>query len=62
MKKTYINPEMIVVPLMAKHMIANSLQSLSGLDGVSMGDGDFAGGAADVKGLEFNTNIWDDEW
>ena len=62
MKRTYINPEMVVVPLMAKQMIANSLQGLSGLDGVSMGDGDFAGGAADVKGLEFNTNIWDDEW
>ena len=62
MKKTYINPEMVIVPLMAKQMIAYSLNSVTGLDGVSTSDDDFAGGAADVKGLEFNTNIWDDEW
>ena len=47
---------------MAKQMIAYSLNSVTGLDGVSTSDDDFAGGAADVKGLEFNTNIWDDEW
>ena len=38
MKKTYVNPEMVVVPLMAKHMIANSVQSVSGLEDVDFID------------------------
>ena len=62
MKKTYINPEMVIVPLMAKQTIAVvSLTHISGTSGLDWGDGDTPT-SADVKGMEFNTNIWDDEW
>ena len=61
MKKTYINPAMVVVPFIATQVIANSLNGLTGLDDVSMGEGDFTGGASDVKGFD-NKSIWDDEW
>ena len=63
MKKTYMNPEMVVVPLMAQQMIAYSVTSVSGLDGVTIGDGDFTGGASDVKAFEnLDGGILDEEW
>ncbi len=61
MKKTYINPAMVVVPFIATQVIASSLNAVSGLDGLSMGDGDFTGGAADVK-VYTSSNLWDNEW
>jgi len=40
-------------------MIANSFTSVSGLDGVEKGEGDFAGGDADGRRGGFS--VWDDE-
>ena len=60
MKKTYINPAMMVVPFIATHVIANSIKSVDGLVGVSKGEGDFEGGNSDVK--VSNPNLWDNEW
>jgi hypothetical protein len=60
MKKTYINPSMMVVPFVATQVIAYSVDSVTGLDGVTKGEGDFEGGVVDVK--TYNINIWDEEW
>ena len=61
MKKTYINPNMVVVPFIATHVIANSLNSVTGLEGVDISTNDFTGGAADTKGIS-DVNLWDNEW
>ena len=62
MKKTYINPEMVVVPLMAKQTIAVvSVTTLGGdVDDLDLGDGEIPT-TADVKGFG-NINVWDNEW
>ena len=62
MKKTYINPEMVVVPLMAKQTIAVvSVTALGGdVDDLEIDLGE-APGTADVKGFG-NISIWDNEW
>ena len=61
MKKTYINPEMVVVPFIATHTIAVSVTALGGdVDDLEIGS-DEAPGTADVKGFG-NINVWDNEW
>ena len=63
MKKTYIKPSVEVNRLALESMIANSVTGVSGINGLSMGEGDFAGGAADgkVRGSR-STNDFDDLW
>ena len=62
MKKIYIIPELNITKLTVENMVAASpLSSVSGLDGVSKGQGDFTGGAADVKSNDVY-NVWDDAW
>ena len=61
MKKTYINPAMVVVPFIATQVIASSLNAVTGLDDVTKGEGDFTGGFADVK-VYTSSNLWDNEW
>ena len=61
MKKTYIEPSLIINTIVIEsHLMQNSVTSLSGLEGVSMGTEDFAGGAADAKASHYN--VWDDDW
>ena len=60
MKKTYINPAMVVVPFIATQVIASSLNAVTGLDDVTKGEGDFTG-VADVKVIT-SSNLWDNEW
>ena len=63
MKRTYINPEMIVVPFVATQVIAESpLSNVSGADGLEKGNGYFKGGAADVKEGSSAGSVWDEEW
>ena len=58
MKKTYINPETIVVVLGTCKMIADSNPQV----GISTNDGDAVGAEyVDTKGIT-EVNIWDDEW
>ena len=58
MKKTYINPEMVVVPFIPRNPLL--VNSVRGLEGVNRGSGDFEGGYVDVK--EVKSDIWDNEW
>ena len=60
MKKTaYLAPATTVTTIQLQSMIANSFTSVSGLDGVEKGEGDFAGGDADGRRSGFS--VWDDE-
>ena len=46
MKKIYLKPNTEVISVKTQQMMANSITSLSGLDGVDVG-GEFGGGDAD---------------
>ena len=61
MKKTYIKPSVEVVCLELENMIANSVTGVSGLDGLSVSNEDFGGGAADAKGRG-NADDFGDLW
>ena len=63
MKKTvYIAPAIEVTMVELSTLIANSpLSTVSGLDGVTKGQGEFQGGASDVKSND-TYNVWDDDW
>ena len=54
--KKYIQPNIKIVALRT-HSIMASVSSVTGLDGVKRGSGDFSGGAADSR----NDDWWDDE-
>ena len=60
MKKIYISPEMMVVTIEPRTMLAESIVTVSGAEGLSRGSGDFEGGVADVKAS--NPDAWDSEW
>jgi len=62
MKKTYINPEMVVVPFVATRPIATSVFDIGGDTEIFRGDDDDAPITADTKSLINNHNVWDDEW
>lgn len=60
MKKTYINPAMVVVPFIATQPIANSISSISGITDLDWGT-DPTPAEADIK-VWNDVNVWDDEW
>jgi hypothetical protein len=49
MKKTYIKPSIELNSIALENMLQNSVNGVTGLDGVTMGNSDFGGGAADGK-------------
>ncbi|MBR1683355.1 MAG: hypothetical protein IJ700_08420 [Bacteroidaceae bacterium] len=58
-KKAYIEPVLQVTPItLESHLMQNSVGSVTGLDGVEKGEGDFGGGASDTKSSDWN--IWDE--
>ena len=59
MKKTYIEPTLLVHKIKPCQMICNSVRNITGLTGVSKGAGDFTGGASDARGAEFSD--WDED-
>ena len=59
MKKTYIEPTLLVHKIKPCQMICNSVRGVTGLGSVKKGTGDFAGGASDARGAEFSD--WDEE-
>lgn len=61
MKKTYINPEIVVVPFAATQPIAASITSIGGNSELELGDGNIPV-SADIKPLDFNNDIWNNEW
>ena len=62
MKKTYINPEMVVIPFVATQHIALSLTSgIGGDTGITRGDDIEAPSSADVKGIG-DIDLWDEVW
>ena len=54
--KTYIKPSITIAVVETEGLIAasNTVGSVSGLEGVTQGDGDFGGGAADSRGGWFD--------
>ena len=62
MKKIqYIAPAIEVSTfVLESHLMDNSVVSVTGLDDVTKGEGDFAGGSADVKRQDYN--VWNDDW
>lgn len=62
MKKTYINPEIVVVPFAATQPIAASITSIGGNSELLLGDDDIIPVSADIKTLDFNNDIWNNEW
>ena len=60
MKKTYINPAMVVVPFIATQTIAASVTGIGGDTDLDLGIGD-APTTADIK-VWNDVNVWDDEW
>ena len=61
MKKTYKNPTLNVVNIKPCHLLNNSVKGIVGLDGVTKGDGDFAGGVSDGRAGRF-VDDWDEDW
>ena len=60
MKKTYINPETIVVEnVVVYQIIAASIRNISGDANLEIGDDGNTPGTADVKE---SSNLWDIEW
>ena len=60
MKKTYINPETIVVEsVVVDQIIAASIRNISGDANLEIGDDGDTPGTADVKE---SSNLWDIEW
>ena len=57
MKKTYINPNMVVVPIMHTQPIAVSDPSIV-LDSVNSVDAD----KVEVREVISDVNLWDEEW
>lgn len=55
--KAYIKPSIEVTVVEMQPLMDNSITSTAGLNGVTMGEGDFSGGAADSR----RGGIWDDE-
>jgi len=49
MKKTYIKPSIELNSIALENMLQYSVNSVRGLDGVSVNKSDFVGGAADGK-------------
>ncbi|MBO4462570.1 MAG: hypothetical protein J5797_00050 [Prevotella sp.] len=59
MNKKYIKPNIEVVNVRTQQMIANSLTSITGLDGVTLG-GEFTGGGTDARLFEDDSFDFDD--
>jgi len=59
MKKTYIEPTLLIHKVEACQMICNSINSVSGLNGVTMGEGEFTGGASDARRGRFSR--WEED-
>lgn len=60
MKKTYINPETIVVEsVVVDQIIAASIRNISGDANLEIGDDGDTPGTADVKE---SSDVWDIEW
>jgi len=57
MKKTYSNPTLKVVKIQSVRLLAGSVKSLTGADGMSMGD-DWTDGTA---GSRRSFSVWDEE-
>ena len=59
-KKAYMAPAITIttVEMQAPLASSNSVTSVSGIDGLTVGDGDFSGGAADSRR---GGSLWDDE-
>ena len=61
MKKTYINPEILVVKLQPQGtLLQASIASVTGDTDIVRGNDNDAPGVGDVKAL--NKNIWDETW
>ena len=62
-KNQYIAPaiEVSTIVIESHLMQASPLTSVSGLEGVTKGQGEFQGGVVDVKSND-NYNVWDDDW
>ena len=59
-KTTYSAPAITIVKInAANHLMEVSIQSVSGLEGVTLSTDAFTGGNADVKS---NYSVWDDDW
>ena len=58
MKKIYIQPNTVVVPLMPTQPIAGSLTT----DGATFYDTEATGEAMTKENVPSNSSIWDEEW
>ena len=59
MKKTYKTPLTEVVKVNAVQLICQSIVDVSGLNGVTKGEGKFTGGASDSKDFEdYDEDLW----
>lgn len=56
--KAYIKPNIEITSVDLQPLLDNSITSVTGLDGVEKGEGDFGGGPVDSRG---SRSIWDDE-
>lgn len=59
MKKTYIEPTLLVHKVEACQMICNSVNGVKGLDGVTIGEGNFTGGASEARSSRFSR--WEED-
>ena len=59
MKKIYKAPLTKVVKVNAVQLICQSIVDVSGLNGVTKGEGNFTGGASDSKDFEdYDEDLW----
>lgn len=55
--KAYIKPNTEMTLVEVQSLMQNSIKTVTGLDGVDKGEGDFQGGVVDSR----RHNVWDDE-
>ena len=55
--KAYIKPVTTETKIELQHLMQNSITTVTGVDGLGKGEGDFTGGAVDSR----SGNVWDDE-
>ena len=55
--KMYMKPAIMVEDIQLESLLTESLNDVTGADGLSKGDGEFAGGNADSR----RRGSWDDE-
>ena len=61
-KKVYISPDInVTLFVVESHLMDNSVETVGGINGMTVSQQDFQGGSVDVKS-HGSYNVWNDDW